>query len=172
MEWPFSRVRRWVFRDRNFHEIPEIPQKERFSPNFRLRNLKIQSQKKCNSIPPAIPYSHLTPSQWRPWAYKISTFGITWCDHFWPNLRLEAVEGFHIKWWMLAAHNFVSEETKGRFRKRVVWANVPSFRVSFGGNMRTYPRPSFRSGGTSECTLVRGPDNPYPLNWGGWGSPP
>ena len=43
---------------------------------------------------------------------------------------------------------------KGRFRKRVVLANVPSFRFSFRGNMRTYPRSNFRSGGTSECTLV------------------
>ena len=33
-------------------KIPEIPQKERFLPNFRLRNLKFQSPKKCNSIPP------------------------------------------------------------------------------------------------------------------------
>ena len=39
-------------------QIPEIPQKERFSPNFRLRDLKIQSPKNCNlhtpshSIPP------------------------------------------------------------------------------------------------------------------------
>ena len=39
-------------------KIPEIPQKERFLPNFRLRNLKIQSPKNCNSIPPAIPYPH------------------------------------------------------------------------------------------------------------------
>ena len=39
-------------------KMPEIPQKERFSPNFRLRSLKIQSPKKCNSIPPAIPYPH------------------------------------------------------------------------------------------------------------------
>ena len=39
-------------------KIPEIPQKERFSPNFRLRNLKIQSPKKCNSIAPAVPYPH------------------------------------------------------------------------------------------------------------------
>ena len=31
-------------------KMPEIPQKERFLPNFRLRNLKIQSPKKCNSI--------------------------------------------------------------------------------------------------------------------------
>ena len=44
-------------------------------------------------------------------------------------------------------------ETKGRFCKRVVLANVPSFRFSFRGNMRTYPRSGFRSGGTSECTL-------------------
>ena len=39
-------------------KMPEIPQKERFSPNFRLRKLKIQSPKKCNSIPPAVPYPH------------------------------------------------------------------------------------------------------------------
>ena len=39
-------------------KILEFPQKERFLPNFRLRNLKIQSPKKCNSIPPAIPYPH------------------------------------------------------------------------------------------------------------------
>ena len=32
-----------------------------------------------------------------------STFGITWCHHFWPNLRLEVAEGFHIRWRMLAA---------------------------------------------------------------------
>ena len=32
---------------------PENPQKERFLPNFRLRNLKIQSPKNCNSIPSA-----------------------------------------------------------------------------------------------------------------------
>ena len=36
-------------------------------------------------------------------------------------------------------------ETKGRFRKRVVLANVPSFRFSFRGNMRTYPRSGLRS---------------------------
>ena len=33
-------------------------------------------------------------------------------------------------------------------------ANVPSFQFSFRGKMRTYPRSGFRSGGTSECTLV------------------
>ena len=32
-------------------KIPEIPQKEWYLPNFRLRNLKIQSPTKCNSIP-------------------------------------------------------------------------------------------------------------------------
>ena len=37
----------------------------------------------------------------------------------------------------------------------MAWANVPAFRFSFRGNMRTYPRSGFRSeGGTSECTLV------------------
>ena len=45
-------------------------------------------------------------------------------------------------------------ETKGRFLKRVVLANVPSFRFPFRGNMRMYPHSGFRSGGTSECTLV------------------
>ena len=40
------------------------------------------------------------------------------------------------------------------FSKRVVLANLPSFRFSFRGNMRTYPRSGFRSGGTFECTLV------------------
>ena len=57
---------------------------------------------------------------------------------------------------------------KGRFRKRVVLANVPSFRFSFRGNMRTYPRSGFsfrgnirtyprsgfRSGGTSAKTTL------------------
>ena len=38
--------------------------------------------------------------------------------------------------------------------KRAVLANVPSFRFSFWGNMRTYPRSGFRSGGTSERTLI------------------
>ena len=45
-------------------------------------------------------------------------------------------------------------ETKGRFCKRVVLANVPSLRLSFRGNKRRYPHSGFRSGGTSECTLV------------------
>ena len=60
-------------------------------------------------------------------------------------------------------------EIKGRFRKRVVLANVPSFRFSFRGNMRTYPCSSFRSGGTSEGTLVRvfvpGEHPPKPPFW-------
>ena len=46
------------------------------------------------------------------------------------------------------------QEIKGRFRKRVVLVNVPSFRFSFRGNLRMYPRSSFRSGGTSKRTLV------------------
>ena len=45
-------------------------------------------------------------------------------------------------------------EIKGRFRKRVGLANVPSFLFSFRGNMRTYPRSGLRSGGASERTLV------------------
>ena len=47
----------------------------------------------------------------------------------------------------------------GGCNKRVVLANVPSFRFSFRGNMRTYPRSGFRSvgfrsGGTSATTTV------------------
>ena len=34
---------------------------------------------------------------------KTSAFGITWCDHVWPNLQLEVAKGFHIRWWMQAA---------------------------------------------------------------------
>ena len=34
--------------------------------------------------------NHIT---WHSWAFQTSTFGITWYDHFWPNLRLEVAEG-------------------------------------------------------------------------------
>ena len=53
---------------------------------------------------------HIT---WRPWAFKTSTVGITWCDNFWPNLRLEVEEGFRIRWRMLAAHRM-------RYRKHAM----------------------------------------------------
>ena len=58
-------------------------------------------------------------------------------------------------------------ETRGRFRKRVVLANVPSFWFSFQGNMRMYPRSGLRSGGTSakttllETTLLATPENTH-----------
>ena len=58
MEWPFSRVRKCFSEDEISRKISETPQTERFLPNFRLRNLKIQSPKKCNSIFPAIPLPH------------------------------------------------------------------------------------------------------------------
>ena len=32
-------------------------------------------------------------STWRPRTFKTSTFGITWCDNFWPNLWLEVAKG-------------------------------------------------------------------------------
>ena len=63
---------------------------------------------------------------------------------------------------------------KGRFRKKGGFgecalvpvfvpgehAKVPSFRLPFWGNSRTYPRSSFRSGGTSaKTTLLE--DHPY-----------
>ena len=55
MEWPFSRVRKTYFSEAEVSwKIPEIPQKERFSPNFRLRNLKFQSPK--NAIPHPQPF--------------------------------------------------------------------------------------------------------------------
>ena len=50
MEWPFSKSK-VVIRDHNVQQIPEILQKERLSPNFRL-----QSPEKCKSIPPNVPY--------------------------------------------------------------------------------------------------------------------
>ena len=48
---------------------------------------------------------------------------------------------------------------KGLFPDAVCWTRlrntwVPSFRFSFRGNMRTYPRSGLRSWGTSERTLV------------------
>ena len=50
MEWPFSRVRKIYFPEAGFsRKIPENPQKERFLPNFRLRNLKFRARK--NAIP-------------------------------------------------------------------------------------------------------------------------
>ena len=42
-----------------------------------------------------------------------------------PNMMLRAQVTYHVHW-----------EIKGRFRKRVVLANVPSFRFSFRGNIR------------------------------------
>ena len=46
MEWSLSRVRKIFFQRLKFTgKLAKIP------PNFRLRNLKNQSPKKCNSIP-------------------------------------------------------------------------------------------------------------------------
>ena len=47
-------------------------------------------------------------STWRPRTFKTSTFGITWCEQFQPNLRLEFAKSFHIRWRMLAAHTWPS----------------------------------------------------------------
>ena len=62
------------FRDRNFQENPWNSAKELFFfSKFRLRLLKIQSPKKCNSIPPAIPYptpTRLPPSCATGWYRK------------------------------------------------------------------------------------------------------
>ena len=61
------------------------------------------------------------------------------------------------------------EETKGRFRKRVVLANVPSFWFLVPGNIRMYLRSVFWYQGTSECTLVpcfgTGEHPPKPPFW-------
>ena len=62
-----------------------------------------------------------------------STFGITWCDNLWPNLRLEVAEGFHIRWRMSAAHDIDPFLQSG--------GQSPSFReATFGAS----PPPSFR----------------------------
>ena len=58
-EWSFSRVRKYFPEAEVSRKMPEIPQKERFSPKFRLRNLKIQSPKNCNSTPPILPIDSL-----------------------------------------------------------------------------------------------------------------
>ena len=55
---PFPESEKYFSEAEFSRKIPKIPQKERYLPNFRLRNLKIQSPKNCNSIPPAIPYPH------------------------------------------------------------------------------------------------------------------
>ena len=51
MEWPFPESEKYFSEPKFPGKCHEIPQKERFSPNFRLQNSKIQSPKKCNSIP-------------------------------------------------------------------------------------------------------------------------
>ena len=87
--------------------------------------------------------------------------GILWTWLFLQNRRF--FPGVHkigaaISGPRIADKNFTDTRiflTKGRFRKRVVLADVPSFVFSFRGNMRhMYPRSGFRSGGTSERTLV------------------
>ena len=55
--------------------------------------------------------------------------------------------------WELDQDTNFHRETKGRFRKRVVLANVPSFRFSFPGEHANVPSFQF-SFRTSECTLV------------------
>ena len=61
------------------------------------------------------------------------------------------------------------EETKGRFRKRAVLANVPSFRFFVPGNICMYPRSGFWYRGTSEYTLLpvcgTGEHPPKPPFW-------
>ena len=78
--------------------------------------------------------------------------------------------------------DWVHWEIKGQFRKRVVLSNVPSFRFSFRGNIRMYPRSGFRSGfrpnvpsfrfharGTSaKTTLLATPDGCEGSCGGGW----
>ena len=44
--------------------------------------------------------------------------------------------------------------TQGRFRKRAVLANVPSFRFWVPGNIHMFPRSGFCYRGTSVCTFV------------------
>ena len=51
MEWPSSESENHFAGADIARKIPEIPQKERFSPNFRVRNLKVQSPKECNLEP-------------------------------------------------------------------------------------------------------------------------
>ena len=61
------------------------------------------------------------------------------------------------------------EGTKGRFRKRLVLANVPSFQFLVPGNIHMYPRSGYCCWGTSECTLIpvfgTGEHPPKPPFW-------
>ena len=58
---------------------------------------------------------------------------------FCGTAKMSSQDWRHFDHWV-----FCHREINWRFRKRVVLANVPSFRFSFRGNMRTYPRSGFR----------------------------
>ena len=58
MEWPFSRVRKIFFRGRNFQEKTGSSAERAILTKFEGPKFEIQSPKKCNSIPPIIPYPH------------------------------------------------------------------------------------------------------------------
>ena len=58
MEWPFSRVQKIFFRGRNFQENAWNSAERAIFAKFQAPIFEIQSPKKCNSIPPAIPYPH------------------------------------------------------------------------------------------------------------------
>ena len=96
-----------IIRD-NFRQEASITWCDLFQPKF---------SKKCQNY-------HIT---WRPWTFKTSTFGVTWCDNFWPNLLIEVAESFHIRWRMLAAQHFCTwhfvppkPEFGAKFWKRIL----------------------------------------------------
>ena len=55
----FSIARKYFSEAEFCSKIPEFPQKEQFSPNFRLWNLNFQGPKKSYSVPPATLYPPL-----------------------------------------------------------------------------------------------------------------
>ena len=105
---------------------------------------------------PKVPDRFAFPGARKPKSYSISQFGKNFPEIF-PR----------------SPPRVSHRETKGRFRKRVVLANVPSFRFSFQGNIRQnhpFGKPPFceppiflgnlkgrfrKKGGFGECTLVR-----------------
>ena len=111
---------------------------------------------------------HIT---WRPWAFKTSIFGITWCDNFWPNLRLEVAESFHIRWRMhrrvaVVVWEFCAIAGKCTALVHTSGAAGPLLPRGLGSSHRQSPPHAWEGGGPAfelEAAWA-GPTSPNPLN--------
>ena len=89
--------------------------------------------------------SRMLPKGTQAWNLGLLRFYCSRCPihgRYWPGGSLDGLK--------------TREETKGWFRKRVVLANVPSFRFFVPGEHANVPSFRFSFRGTSECTLVPG----------------